>query len=107
MSVNGKKPLGVSLEVSAHNQYVQGLRVISAANGDQEVTPLFSYDFLDSSILKGRDRSELNKEDMERQIYNLWTHADSRVLVSELIRRVATGNYSGITPPEAKVLDRI
>ncbi|GDX62278.1 hypothetical protein LBMAG33_5880 [Candidatus Levyibacteriota bacterium] len=107
MSVNGKKLLGVSLEALADNQYVQGLRVISAANGDQEVTPLFSYDFLDSSILKGRDRSELNKEDMERQIYNLWTHADSRVLVSELIRRVATGNYSGITPPEAKVLDRI
>ncbi|MCX6782368.1 MAG: hypothetical protein NTZ20_00005, partial [Candidatus Levybacteria bacterium] len=105
MSVNGKKPLGVSLEVSAHNQYVQGLRVISAANGKQEVTPLFSYDFLDSSILKGRDRSELNKG-ME-QINDLWTHADSPVLVSELIRRVATGNYSGKTPPEANVLDRI
>lgn len=101
-----EKPVGVSLEVNPNNQYVQGLRVGADSTSRQEVTPIFSYDFLDSSILQGRDRSELNRS-MENQIYNFWVRADSPVLVSELIRRVVTGNHSEYTSPEVKVLDRI
>ena len=100
------KPVGMSLEVSPDNQYVQGLRVGSGATSRQEVKPLFSYDFLDSSILQGRDRSELNNS-IESQIYDFWTQADSQVLISELIRRVTTGNYSEYNTPEAKALDQI
>lgn len=102
---NGK-PVGVSLEVSPANQYVQGLRVGGDSTSRQEVNPLFSYDFLDSSILQGRDRSDLNRS-IENQIYNLWTRADSPVLVSELIRRLAKTDYSEYSAPEAKVLGRI
>lgn len=102
---NGK-PVGVSLEVSSANQYVQGLRVGGDSTSRQEVNPLFSYDFLDSSILQGRDRSDLNRS-IENQIYNLWTRADSPVLVSELIRRLAKTDYSEYSAPEAKVLSRI
>lgn len=101
-----ERSVGVSLEVSPNNQYVQGLRVGSGTASQQEMTPLFSYDFLDSSTLQGRDRSELNKS-IERQIYDFWAHADSSVLVSELIRRLATGNYLEYSAPEAKVLDRM
>ncbi len=102
---NGK-PVGVSLEVNPANQYVQGLRVGADSTSRQEVKPLFSYDFLGSEILQGRDRSDLNRS-IENQIYNLWTRADSPVLVSELIRRLAKTDYSEHSAPEAKVLDRI
>lgn len=102
----GEKPVGVSLEVNPNNQYVQGLRVESGTSSRQEVTPLFSYDFLDSSTLQGRDRNELNNS-IERQIYDFWTNADSPVLVSELVRRIVKGDYLEYSTPEAKILDRV
>lgn len=105
----GEKPVGVSLEVSADNQYVQGLKVgsdTSTSQGGQGVTPLFSYDFLDSSILQGRDRSGLNQS-IGEQIINFWKHADSLELISELLARITKGDYPDYTTPETGVLDYV
>ncbi|MEM4214399.1 MAG: hypothetical protein QXZ28_04335 [Candidatus Methanomethylicaceae archaeon] len=92
------KPVGVSLEADPQYQYVQGLRVGEGRQeSDNEL--LFSYDFLDSSILKGRDRSEL-KNVMFGQIKMFWQHAESPELLEELIRRSLLNkrNVSGISP---------
>ncbi len=102
----GEKPVGVSLDVSPENQYVQGLRVGSEVNSQNEFTSLFSYNFLDSSVLQGRDRSELKKS-IASQINNFWIHADSQFLITELINRIATNKFSESTAPEASVLDKI
>jgi|GEM_PF-1302191 len=97
------KPVGVSLEADSQYQYVQGLRV---GEGRQKsgYEPVFSYDFLDSSILKGRDRSEL-KDAMSGQIKMFWRNAESPELLEELIRRslLDKRNVSG-TPLEFEAL---
>ena len=94
----GKRPVGVSVDRDDNYQYVQGLRV-GEANGGYD-KPIFSYDFLDSSVLKGRDRSEL-RESLSGQIKGFWYNADSAELMRELVTNVwLEGKEKYGTPPE-------
>lgn len=97
-----KRPVGVCIDMNAPYQYVQGLRVGEADGGYGE--PIFSYDFLDSSILKGRDRSEL-RDSLKSQIKGFWYNADSPELMRELVSQIwLEGRERNGTPPEFEAL---
>jgi len=95
---NSTKPLGVSLDADPNYQYVQDLRVGEGQRKSDQVL-LFSYNFLDSNILTGRDRSELNNA-MYSQIKRFWQEAESPLLLKELIRRslLEGRDSSGVSP---------
>ena len=97
-----KRPVGVCVDRANNYQYVQGLKVGEANGGYGE--PIFSYDFLDSSILKGRDRSEL-RESLSGQIKGFWYNAESPELMRELVTKVwLEGKEKNGTPPEFEAL---
>lgn len=102
MSKDWKRPVGVCVDRDNNYQYVQGLKVGEANGGYGE--PIFSYDFLDSSILKGRDRSEL-RESLSGQIKGFWYNADSPELMRELVTKIwLEGKEKNGTPPEFEAL---
>lgn len=106
LGIEGKS-VGISLEGFADDQYVQGLKVGSGIKNIHDIRPLFSYDFLDATILQGRDRNILNRKMMEDQVRDFWIHADSQDLVSSLIEAVGNGTYDKNITPEANVLNEI
>lgn len=89
-------PVGVNLHRNWLFQYVQGLRVDTDFGYNH---PIFSYDFLDSDIFTGRDRNGLTKE-MENQIRQFWSRAESPELLKELIRRTLVQQLDGRSSPE-------
>lgn len=75
---------GVNVEGNGEVQFVQGLRVELAKDSFGYSTPWYSYDFLDSSIIAGRDRNELTGGISER-INEFWKVCDSTSLLERLI----------------------
>ncbi len=85
MSLTEKHLSGVNISGDGDVQYVQGLRVGLATESFGYSKPWFSYDFLDSSIIAGRDRSEI-KSDIEERIGSFWQHTDNQELLEHLVR---------------------
>lgn len=75
--------VGVSLENDPKYQYLQGLRIEGA---EDYMTRLFSYDVLDPTLLKGRDRNQI-KDEVRNRIHNFWRQAESPVLLETLVKR--------------------
>lgn len=95
------RPVGVNVSKRPTHQYVQGLRV--PFDWDRG-GPLFSYNFLDSSILQGRDRNGLRSE-MSSQVSEFWRKVDSPVLLQEMVARAVL--RSEISSPEKDALTQI
>ncbi len=82
------QPVGVSLEAEPKNQYVQDLKIPKAAESFWDFEqPVFSYDFLDSSVLGGRDRNVLLKDEVKAAIKRFWQTVDSADLLKQLFCR--------------------
>lgn len=97
------EPVGVSLNADSRNQYVQGLKVGETTLEGRDY--LFSYDFLDSTVLQGRDRNELSNT-IENLVAEFWAKADNPELLEALIRRVMCKENIGY-PKENGALDRL
>jgi len=110
MPITEKYLSGVDVSGNGEVQYVQGLRVELAKESFGYKEPWFSYNFLDSSIISGRDRNEIKAEITDR-IKSFWHHADSSELLKELVRtavRDASRNKGGIlSSPELSALQEI
>lgn len=85
MPITEKYLSGVDISGNGDVQYVQGLRVELAGESFGYITPWFSYNFLDSSIIGGRDRNEI-KEEITDRIKSFWQHVDSPELLKQLVR---------------------
>ncbi|MDO8451551.1 MAG: hypothetical protein Q7S76_01650 [bacterium] len=85
MPITEKNLSGVDMSGKGDVQYVQGLRVELAMESFGYGEPWFSYNFLDSSIIAGRDRNEINGGIRDR-IKSFWHHVDSHELLEELVR---------------------
>lgn len=101
---NSLTVLGVNTHVSGEYQYVQGLRIETNSGSG---SPIFSYDFLNSSVLKGRDRNQLELQFLT-YIVNFWRQVDSPVLLAKLISEVwlEPKNFDS-SSPEFKALQTI
>lgn len=92
-------PVGISTTHNPSKLYVQGLNIEGA-----DSYAFFSYDFLDSSLLKGRDRNKINIA-FEKSIIDAWNHMDNPELLESLVTRVWLGNDISTTySPEFKAL---
>ena len=85
MPLTEKHLLGVNVSGDGEVQYVQGLRVELAKESFGYGKPWYSYDFLDSTILAGRDRNEINNSITER-IKTFWHHTDNPDLLKQLVK---------------------
>jgi len=85
MPVTEEHLAGVDTSGGGDTQYVQGLRVELAKESFGYEKPWFSYNFLDSSIIGGRDRNEITGEIKDR-IQSFWHHVDSPELLKQLVR---------------------
>jgi hypothetical protein len=81
---------GVNTSGDGETQYVQGLRVELAAESFGYQKPWFSYDFLDSSIIAGRDRNEIKNEIVDR-IESFWENTDNPELINQLVYTAVHG----------------
>lgn len=96
--------LGVSMNTDAKHRYVQGLLVSGQTDTYHEL--IFSYDFLDASVLQGRDRSILSRS-IDDQIERFWAHVDSKPLLKEFIKRSILSGLSIVSSPEIAALNSI
>lgn len=102
--------VGISPTRDPKHQYVHGVCIEGQrAKGSIEDSLLFSYDFLDTSALSGRDRSELNATMVNRSIIQAWDALDwnsptGRQLVEELTKRCFLTPGAGQHSPERKKL---
>ncbi len=85
MPTSEKHLVGIDVTGDGDVQYVQGLRVELAMESFGYAKPWFSYNFLDSSIIGGRDRNEIKAEIKER-IRAFWHHIDDPALLQTLVR---------------------
>ena len=85
MPITEKHLSGVDTSGDGDIQYVQGIRVELAKESFGYQKPWFSYNFLDSSIIGGRDRNEI-KGEITNRIYSFWQHIDSPALLEQLVR---------------------
>ena len=85
MPISEKHLAGIDVTGDGEVQYVQGLRVELAKESFGYAKPWFSYNFLDSSIIGGRDRNEIKAEITER-IRAFWHHVDDPALLQTLVR---------------------
>ena len=76
---------GVDVSGQGEVQYVQGLRVELAGDSFGYQKPWFSYNFLDSSLIAGRDRNEINAGITDR-IRGFWKRVDDPELLERLVR---------------------
>ncbi len=83
--------VGVSLTADPKLQYVQGLRI----EGDTDYFErLFSYDVLESAVLKGRDRNQMG-DDARSMIFEFWANVDDPEILRAFAKRVITSQSRG------------
>ena len=98
-------PCGVSIDSPPSQQFVQGLNV-DTENVD-DFKPLFSYNFFDSSLLKGRDRNDLEGSTANGEVQNFWLNVVSPNLLEQLSKKVLNKPDQEYFVPEFTALERI
>lgn len=109
MPITEKHLSGVDTSGDGDVQYVQGIRVELAKESFGYQKPWFSYNFLDSSIIGGRDRNEI-KAEITNRIYSFWQHVDSPELFGQLVRTAVHDKSKGgeiFSSSESLVLNEI
>ncbi|MEK7505971.1 MAG: hypothetical protein AAB597_03725, partial [Patescibacteria group bacterium] len=98
MPLTEKRLAGVDVSGDGEVQYIQGLRVELAKQAFGYDKPWYSYDFLDSSVLGGRDRNEINA-DIGNRIGTFWCHTDNSELLEQLVKTAVHGTQGSTKDP--------
>lgn len=81
--------LGVNVNGNPNEQFVHGLRVpADSENGHYEAW--FSYNFLDNTLIKGRDRNEIDNV-LDERIKYFWANLRDRDLWRVVVEGAVTG----------------
>ncbi len=102
-------PVGVSLDVDPKEIYVQGMEVDYSGKHDKHSSRtrfLFSYNFLDGSIIQGRDRNEIDVDDVELILREFWVRVDSPDVMREFLRRTLM-DEKAFRQPEINIMKRL
>ncbi len=98
---------GINIHGDGEIQYVQGIRVELSDQAFGYSKPWYSYDFLDSSIIAGRDRNEI-KSSITDKIKEFWTHNDNPELLRQLVSTALfDGSKSSFGSKELDFLQKI
>jgi hypothetical protein len=93
--------VGINISAPGELQYVHGLRVEIGAGS---IAPLFSYNVLDSSVIRGRDRNQI-ADTFSDAIHSFWKSCDSPQLLETLAARLTDASLDEKVP-EAIVLHK-
>lgn len=94
MPIAEKFLAGINMAGQGDAQYVQGLRVELAAESFGYAQPWYSYDFLDSGIIAGRDRNEITNG-ITKRIETFWDNNDNPELLARLAQTVVHDKSKG------------
>ena len=109
MPTTASNLVGVNIRGDGSEQFVQGIRVELGEKAFGYEKPWFSYNFLDSSIIAGRDRSEVNAKIRER-VHEFWYQNDDPTSLARLVEiavRDAHRHGQKRAVPEIEALDGI